>query len=211
MSNTTELQVLCDCSCCHSGYYFTSNEDYTDYLTSRYEIRVDFYTHLESVLTNRTAVFDDEILNVQLDKIQVEPSNERRVLKLLDLIKSKTNTNNQQKLVICKSLLCWQSQFSDLSLLVRVGQLLGQEIGLDRIGDYEIESKAVNSLYYSIRSGSEAILRQMIENYGTRIVYRRSDGQIMNPFSCAILNGHFNLLDYLMKCYKSTGTIFILF
>jgi hypothetical protein len=206
---------------------YTHHEYDDDFNNNKYDLRIDFYYHLENVLLNKTS-FNDEILNINLSRINVEKSSEKILLRIFDLMRKNFSLSTMKKIQIIKSLLCWQCQFNDLNLVKKIIQFAQNyfqhneiknvnEI-LNSIGDYETSSKQSNTLYYAIHSGSIDILQFMIEKYGTKLAYATSSTQrneaqnqrsLFNPLSYSIIVNKLNVLEYLLtKIQKDCKKIY---
>ena len=191
---------------------YTHHEYEDDLNNNKYDSRVDFYYHLENVLLNKIG-FDDEMLNIGPMRISVEKSNEKIVRRLFDLVRKNLALSASRKAQLVKALLCWQCQFDDLKLIEKIlsfaKEYFGDAVELRaNLGDYETSTKQSNTLCYSIRSGSLDLLQLMVEHCGTRLVYQTQNSCgnfLFNPLSCAIVENHLHILEYLLaKIYRTS-------
>ena len=165
----------CDCYS-HPHYYNNYNFNYEDYYDSEcynYDYRINFYEYLESKCLNKKLfqdfghdqhiknandyskfLFTDETLNLNLLKLKVEQNDKCRVGFILDLLnKNFNNYTSEQILKLLKSLVCWQSQFNDLTTIEHIAKFaLDNSIckDLSKLADFVIESNETSTLNYRL-------------------------------------------------------------
>lgn len=140
-------------------YYNNYNCTQTD------KFHIDFYTHLENFLFNRTTNFSDDLLNIDLIKARTGSCTEKRLIQLLEMIKESSFLELDYKIKLVKCLLCWQCQFNDINLINQIVTFSKESFQTETtsLGDFP------NTLMFSIHSHSIEIVKLVLEALGAKL------------------------------------------
>lgn len=87
--------------------YSLSDPDY-----QQFDQRVDFYFHLESLLTRQLALNADVLDTLNLRNLKLNQSSVKRVHTILNLLELNSIYDAATKMTFIRALVCWEAQFS---------------------------------------------------------------------------------------------------
>jgi hypothetical protein len=81
------------------------------------DLKIDFYSYLDSILSKQNSTYNDQILDFEATKVSIKENDSNRVKRLLNQIKENSHWEESTRLDVIKSLFCWQLQFTDLDTI----------------------------------------------------------------------------------------------
>lgn len=186
------------CDCCSHTDSISSNLEQLYYLcdftkSNMYKFQIDFYNYVEDCLSLKSSFVDHDLLTIDLIRCQSITFNEKRLIKILQMIKEDSNVEYAQKLYLVKGLFCWHSQFNNIDLILLIAKFNEEYLKTDekKLGDLQ------NTLLFCIHSHSLEIVKLMIENFGANLD--------LSAFKYTIIENQPEMLDYLIN--KSTSSL----
>ena len=203
----------CDCYS-HPTYYNNYNLQYDEDYYYHLDFKIDFYDYLENKCLKfqhfENIFFNDEILNLNLLKLKVEPNNKYRVNFLLELLnRNLNNYTDEQNLKLLKSLFCWQAQFNDVKTIEHIAKFALENNlcnDMSRLGDFTIDSNETSTLNYSIHSHQLEMVKAVIEKYGANCNAILKNGTTAVHY--AVMENVPVILRYLMKTFSINNSNF---